>query len=167
MGTGLQVLTVVALLGSALNAGIFYTFSSFVMPGFARLTPERGIAAMQAVNITAVRAPFMSVLFGTALLCVVLAIWSLTSIGSPYWLFLLLGAVLYLVGTIGMTIFLHVPLNDALAVIDPAAPDSAAQWADYQSRWNAWNHVRWLTPLAASALFTAAAFAGRVAPTTT
>lgn len=156
MGTGLQVLTVVALIGSALNAGIFYTFSSFVMPGFARLSPDRGIAAMQAVNITAVRAPFMTVLFGTALLCVVLAVWALTATDSRYWLFLLVGAVLYLVGTIGLTMFLHVPLNEALAVIDPAAPDSAARWADYQSRWNAWNHLRWLTPLAASVLFTTA-----------
>lgn len=156
MGTGVQLLTVVGLLGSAVASGIFYAFSSFVMPGFARLSTEDGVAAMQAVNITAVRPAFMSVLFGTALICVALIGFALASIGSRQWLFLLVGAVLYLVGAIVLTIVVHVPLNDALAMLDPAAASSASEWVGYQSTWNAWNHVRWISPLAASTAFTVA-----------
>lgn len=156
MGTAVQLLTVVGVLGTALNAGIFYAFSSFVMPGFGRLSAERGVAAMQSVNITAVRAPFMAVLLGTALVGVVLIVCALSSIGSRHCLFLLVGAVLYLVSPIVLTIVLHVPLNDALAMLDPTAEGAAEQWADYQSSWNAWNHLRWISPLVASALFTTA-----------
>ena len=46
------------------------------------------------------------------------------------------------------------PLNDSLAVLDPASADSAGQWAGYLSRWGAGNQLRWITPLAASACYT-------------
>jgi uncharacterized membrane protein len=46
-----------------------------------------------------------------------------------------------------------VPLNDALAKIDPAAPESTRVWADYVARWTVWNHVRTVAALAALASF--------------
>jgi len=47
-----------------------------------------------------------------------------------------------------------VPLNNALAGLDPAAPATDAAWRDYLSRWTAGNHVRALACLAAAALYT-------------
>lgn len=154
MGTAVQVLTVLGLLGSALVAGIFYAFSSFVLPALGRLPADRGIAAMQSINITAVRPAFMSVLFGTALLCAVLLVCAVRTWSSGYAVPLLVGSLLYLAGVIVLTITFHVPLNDSLAVLDPASGDSAGQWADYLSRWGAGNQLRWITPLVASACYT-------------
>jgi hypothetical protein len=44
------VLTFVSALGCGLVAGIFFTFSNFVMKSLARLSPAQGIAAMQTIN---------------------------------------------------------------------------------------------------------------------
>ena len=61
---------------------------------------------------------------------------------------------LYLIGAIGVTIAAHVPRNDALAELDPAAPSSAARWAAYVSEWTAFNHVRTVAALLAAGLLT-------------
>jgi uncharacterized membrane protein len=156
MGTLLQTLTTIALLATALVAGIFYAFSSFVMPALARLPADRGIAAMQSINITAVRPAFMSVLFGTALLCLVLAVAGARSLGGPHGWLLLAGGVVYLASAIVLTIVFHVPLNDGLAGLDPAAASSAPVWTEYLSRWGAGNQLRWIGPLASAVLFTVA-----------
>jgi uncharacterized membrane protein len=153
MGTVTQLLTTVGLLASALVAGIFYAFSSFVMPALARMPADRGIAAMQSVNITAVRPAFMSVLFGTALVCLALLVAGVRAWGAPHAVPLLAGALLYLTGAIVLTIVFHVPLNNELAALDPVAAESARVWSDYLSRWGAGNQVRWALPLASSALF--------------
>jgi uncharacterized membrane protein len=50
----------------------------------------------------------------------------------------------------------NVPLNNALAVVDPASADAASLWSRYVSSWTAWNHVRTVAALAAAASFTLA-----------
>jgi uncharacterized membrane protein len=69
---------------------------------------------------------------------------------------LLIGGLLYLVGTIGLTGGYHVPLNNALARLDPDSANAAAQWHDYVRDWTRWNHVRTLSSLGAAAAFTLA-----------
>jgi uncharacterized membrane protein len=44
-------LTFVSKLGSGLVAGIFFSFSNFFMKALARLPPDKGIAAMQNINV--------------------------------------------------------------------------------------------------------------------
>jgi uncharacterized membrane protein len=46
-------------LGCGLIAGVFFTFSTFVMNALARLQPTQGIAAMQAINTTEINSLFM------------------------------------------------------------------------------------------------------------
>src|SRR2546422_10143662 len=87
----INVLTFVAVLGSGLAAGVFFAFSSFVMPGLRRLPAPQGIRAMQSINITAVRPPFMIDLVGTALLCAVLVVLGVINLGHPYGPWLLAG----------------------------------------------------------------------------
>lgn len=146
----LVTLTAIGALGSTLVAGVFYAFSGFVMPALARLPAAEGIAAMQSINITAVQAPLMLAMFGTALVSVVLIVFAVRGRGQRYAFPLLLGSVLYLLGSIVMTMVFHVPLNDAMAVLDPTAASSVQPWADYLSQWSAGNQVRWIVPLAAS-----------------
>ena len=51
----------------------------------------------------------------------------------------------------------NVPLNDALARVDPTDPDAAARWRDYARRWTALNHLRVALGVAGAALLAAAA----------
>lgn len=69
MGGFLFALTLLAALGCATMAGVFFAFSAFVMKALARLPAAQGVAAMQAINLAAVTPTFMMALFGTAVAC--------------------------------------------------------------------------------------------------
>lgn len=143
-------------LGCGLVAGVFFAFSNFVMSALARLQPREGVAAMQSINITVINPLFMVALFGTALACLFLAVSSLLKWQQPGSIYLLVGSLLYFVGTAVVTIVFNVPLNDALAVIKPDSAEGANLWAKYLTDWTLWNHVRTVTALVASALLTIA-----------
>ncbi len=66
---------------------------------------------------------------------------------------LLLGSLLHLVGTIGVTMVFNVPLNNALAAAKPETAEAATLWAHYLDRWTMWNTVRTVAPTAAMILF--------------
>jgi uncharacterized membrane protein len=144
-------LMLVAALGCGLVAGVFFAFSTFVMPALARLQPPQGIAAMQSINITAINPLFMTAIFGTAVACIFLLISSLSNWYQSGAIYLLVGSLLYLVGTLGVTIAFNVPMNDALAKVEPGSTDGASLWASYLVNWTFWNHVRTITALAAAA----------------
>ncbi len=147
----LFALTLVTALGCGLNAGVFFAFSSFVMKALARLPAAQGVAAMQSINELAVTPAFMTALFGTAVACVGLAVWSLVLWHEPFAGYLLIGSALYVIGTTGVTIACNVPLNDRLATLHPQGVDAADRWDEYVTKWTAWNHVRAVAALAAAA----------------
>jgi uncharacterized membrane protein len=70
--------------------------------------------------------------------------------------YILAGSLLYLVGTVGVTIGFNVPLNNALAAVKPDSAEGANLWRHYLVRWTAWNHVRTVAALAAAAALTMA-----------
>jgi uncharacterized membrane protein len=86
-------------------------------------------------------------MFGTALVALAVAAAAGPPRGSPHAWPQLGGALRYLLGMIVLTIVFHVPLNDQLAGLDPAAPASAVVWADHVARWAR------ATPRAASGLW--------------
>jgi uncharacterized membrane protein len=149
----LFVVTLLAVLGCGLIAGVFFAFSAFVMKALARLPPGEGIAAMQSINIVVLNPWFLGVFLGTAAICVVALIASLLRWHQPGAVYLLVGAALYLLGSLLVTIVFNVPKNNALVSVAPADPDAASLWADYVTNWTAWNHVRTAASLAAAASF--------------
>ena len=148
MNAPLVVLTVVTAIASATVGGVFFAFSTFVMPALRRLPAAHGIAAMQSVNVTAMRPPLMLLMFGTTLASVALVVAGVVD-RSPW---LLAGAVVYLVGAIGVTAAYNVPRNNELASLDPADEHAAARWPAWVSEWTAGNHVRTVAGVAAAAL---------------
>ncbi|MBE9079091.1 DUF1772 domain-containing protein [Romeria aff. gracilis LEGE 07310] len=146
-------LKLLSALGCGLVAGVFFAFSSFVMSALGRLQPPEGIAAMQSINITVINPGFMLTFMGTAALCVFLAIASVLKWHQPGAPYLLLGSLLYLIGTFLVTIVGNVPLNDALAVVKPNSTEGAILWSRYLTNWTAWNHVRTIAALASAAVF--------------
>ncbi|MGH9384083.1 MAG: DUF1772 domain-containing protein [Vicinamibacterales bacterium] len=150
------VVTYCVALACGLMAGVFFAFSAFIMKALARVAPAHGIVAMQSINVFAVTPLFMTVLFGTAVACLVLAVSSILNWQRASAVYVFAGCLLYLVGTILVTIVFNVPRNNALAAVDPNSADGARLWADYVSSWTAWNHVRTVAALGASALLTLA-----------
>ena len=146
----------VSALGCGLVAGVFFAFSSFIMPALKRLETAQGIAAMQSINELAVTPAFMAALFGTAVACLGLAVRAAISSGEWPTALMIAGGTLYIVGTIGVTIACNVPLNDGLATLQPQGAGAASRWAEYVTKWTAWNHVRTVAALAAAAMLTLA-----------
>ncbi|WP_333416973.1 anthrone oxygenase family protein [Microcoleus sp. MOSTC5] len=54
-----------------------------------------------------------------------------------------------------MTIAFNVPLNEALAKVEPSSTDGAKLWASYLANCTIWNHIRVAAALAAASLIIA------------
>lgn len=63
--------------------------------------------------------------------------------------------VLYVLGMFIVTMIFNVPLNNALAAVDPASSEAVSVWARYLTVWTTWNHVRTVSSIVACALFIA------------
>lgn len=143
-----------ALLGSALVGGIFFAFSSFVMKALARLPSAEGIAAMQSINVVVLNPSFLGAFIGTAVLSLGAIGLAVAGWGRPSAPFFLGGAFFYLVGTVLVTGFGNVPLNDQLAAVSVTDPSARDVWERYLVRWIMWNHVRTTAAIVAALLYT-------------
>jgi uncharacterized membrane protein len=154
MDRALFVLVCAGAIGSAIVGGMFYAFSSFVMPALARIPPEQGVAAMRSINLVVITPSFMLAFAGTAVLCVVVAA------GAYAWWHHLGGqlvvaaAMLYVAGCFVLTMALNQPMNLRLGAMPTA--QALEYWPEYVRAWTRWNHVRTAASLAGAALFIAA-----------
>jgi len=150
----------IAALGCGLAAGVFFAFSSFVMQGLKDLPAADGIKAMNAINNAAKKPSLMILLFGTALLCLVMmaAVFWLEGLPARADMDLVIGpiggSVVYLVGAILVTLVRNIPLNNALAAATHA--DGPMIWKTYLHDWVKWNHVRTVACTLACTLLIAA-----------
>jgi uncharacterized membrane protein len=173
---------VVAAVGCALVGGVLFAFSTFVMAGLRSVAPEVGAATMASINRHATRAPFGSLLLVVTGVVTVLGVVAATRPGEAGMVLVVGGAVVYLVGGIGVTAAVNVPLNDRLEAADAAVSTAAGTgpdvspsgggsgasrvrtvsptaqrdqvWALFLRRWVAWNHVRTLACAVAALLLT-------------
>ncbi len=140
MSTLIMVIIVAAISGAGLITGLLFAFSNFVMRALADLPPDKGMFAMQRINKTIVNPIFLLLFLGTPLLCLLIAVQSVTRLGEPGSLSLLIGALAYLTGPFGITMRFNVPLNNLLAGADASKSDEI--WPMYQKKWQRWNHIR-------------------------
>jgi uncharacterized membrane protein len=150
-GPIVTTLVFIAAVASALVAGIFYTFSSFVMGALGHIPPEQGINAMRSINVVVLNPTFLGLFLGNTLLCAGLAFWALFFLGGPEAWLVLGASVLYVVGCFGVTLMFNVPLNDRLARAAPI--DVGEVWQIYLRDWTMWNTVRTVAPIVATVLF--------------
>ncbi len=73
----LFLFTLAPIFGCGLIPGGFFASSAFVMKTLARLPAEKGIAAMQSINIAVLNPQFLGVFLGTAAACVLGIVFSL------------------------------------------------------------------------------------------
>ena len=151
--TGLnRGLTVAAAVGTGIAGGVFFAFSTFVMPALHKLRAPEAIRAMQAINKAAPNPLFMLVLFGSAIVGIVLAVWAWRAPHTAATPLIVAAAACYLVQIV-LTAAYHVPHNNALALLDSNAPSSVSAWSHYYTGWTLLNHVRTLASCAACLLY--------------
>jgi uncharacterized membrane protein len=140
-------------IGCGLLAGLYFAFSTFIMTAFGRIGQVSGIMAMNAINAVIVQSLFMPFFLGTTLASVLLAIAAVFRWGEPGAAAMLAGGALYVIGMFVCTAVIHVPMNNALAAVDPTSVEAASLWARYLTDWTLWNHVRTISSTLACALF--------------
>ncbi len=143
-----------AALGTGTMAGVYFTFSSFVMQSLDRLPNGQGISAMQSINLKILSSPFMPLFFGTSLLSLALGVWAVSRWGQPGAASVLVGAVVYLLGMFVCTAAGNVPLNEMLDGVAPEQVDAAQHWGRYLTQWTRLNHLRTVASAVAAGLFT-------------
>jgi uncharacterized membrane protein len=129
---------VTAAVCAGVAGGVYFSFSALVLPALHGRPAGDAVAVMRAVNVAAVRPPFM--LFGGAVSAAAVAVTevvgSVGSVGSvgdvhPA---RVVGAALAL-AAFGITVVRNVPLNNALAGRSP-------DWQRFEPRWRRANHAR-------------------------
>ncbi|WP_415976853.1 DUF1772 domain-containing protein [Rhodococcus sp. 077-4] len=142
------IATVVAAVGCGLVAGVLLAFSLSVLPGLASLPVSDAIAAMQRFNAAILNPLFLVLFVGTAVLSTLAAVLSAsTSRGAPA--LVVAGAVLYVLGCFAITGVLNVPLNDALAAVDPGSTAAVEAWQNFTEKWTRCNNIRVVAATAA------------------
>lgn len=154
----MSILGTVAATAAAVCAGatggVYFAFSTMVMPALhARPAPE-AIHAMQRINVMAVRLPFMIVFFGGALASAATAVTAATG-GAPAEQapLRLAGAVLSL-ASVAVTIAANVPRNNALARLTAETGGTEA-WRTFEQTWNRANYTRCALSITGAAALTA------------
>jgi len=148
-----RYVTIAVTTCAGLSAGVFFAFSTFVMQGLSRIPAEQGIAAMNSINVTIVRSPFMGLFVPTAILCLVIAVLAVIDWRGGASTLMLAGAAIYVFASFLSTIIFNVPMNDALANVSGNGSEAVTLWNRYLSDWTWWNHVRTLASLASAIAF--------------
>lgn len=136
-------------LSSGVLGGVFFGFSTLVMPALHRLPTPQAVTTMQQINAAAPGSLLMVPLMTSAAGSLAVAAWALTGPGVHGRAWLLVGAGAGL-ACFAVTAAYHVPRNDALATWNPTATHTGDLWATYLRGWTAMNHVRGALGVAAA-----------------
>ena len=98
-----EITLVAATLATGLVAGVFLTFSDFVMRGLGRAQPAVGIEAMQWINREVYRSLFMVLLIGMSVALLGLAVLGAVLIGGTVAYWLAAAGAFYVLGVMAVT----------------------------------------------------------------
>lgn len=140
-----EILTYLCLflgLATALLAGVFQSFSDFVMQGLMRAEPRGGIESMQQLNRTVFRSVFIvtfMALVPASLAFAAYAWFTLDGLPSQ----LIIGAAfVYIPSVFAVTAAGNVPMNEKLDAMDHTSAEAANYWKIYGRVWTRWNTIR-------------------------
>jgi len=157
MSLWFTLLCAASVLAYAAIGGIFVAFSDFIMRSFNLVRGAGGIESMQILNVEIMRSIFMVMFIGLVPISLVIAVYAGVSAEGTAARLLMLAGGLYLVGVFLLTGLGNVPLNNRLAVMDPAAAQTLAFWKEtYMTRWVNLNSVRAAVCMVSSGLTLAA-----------
>jgi Predicted integral membrane protein len=150
MTTWATVTLLLATLTVGMMAGIFAAFALSVMRGLARTSDATFVEVMRRINVEIINPWFVFCFLGGAIFTLLALFFTVRGYpadaperGSLGWT--IAGLVLYGL-SLGVTFFVNVPLNAALAAADPADPTAARK--PFEKRWVQFNVVRTLTAVA-------------------
>ena len=117
------------------------------MPGFSKLNDKDFIRAFQVTdNIIQNNQPlFMLIWIGSILSVISTIVFSIFNINADYSIFIIVTGFFYLIGVQGLTISMHIPLNNNIQKIDVDKEDELKLnevRKEFEIKWNYYNRIR-------------------------
>ena len=143
----LDILLIVSITLCSLVSGFIFTYAIIVMPGLSNLNDKEFIRAFQVTDavIQNNQPIFMLTWIGSIVSLLSTILTSIVSFGlSDSWLVVLF-SVVYLLGVQGITIAIHIPLNNQIQKVlieelnDEAIKDERVK---FERKWNFFNNIR-------------------------
>ena len=133
----------IAVLLNALSTGFFFAWSVSVILGTKKVGDFTYLETMQNINREILNPLFFIVFFGS-LIALVLNVY-LQFNNKPVFWFVLASAIIYLIGTFGITAFGNVPLNnelEALNINQLSVTELKNFRTYYEGSWNQYHNIR-------------------------
>ena len=153
----LDISLILSILSCGLVGGFIFTYAIVVMPGLSNLNDKDFLRAFQVTDavIQNKQPLFMFTWIGSIVAMLTTILVSLVSVGLPEtWLILLIG-VAYLLGVQGITVAIHIPLNNHIQKIEIDALNDdilADERLKFETRWNFFNYIRTSIAISVSVL---------------
>lgn len=126
----------------ALIAGVFLSFSDFIMRGLAQARGTVGPAAMVGINRAIYRSIFMVLFVGLLAVSAALALFAFWQLDGIALLLVIAGSLSYGLGVFAVTGLGNVPMNNRLDALSGNMEQTALYWSDYERRWTRLNNIR-------------------------
>ena len=153
----LDISLIFSILFCSLVGGFIFTYAIVVMPGLSKLNDKDFLRAFQVTDavIQNKQPLFMFIWIGSIFAILITILVSLVSVGLPEtWLILLIGFT-YLLGVQGITVAIHIPLNNHIQKVkieelnDETIADERLK---FETRWNFFNYIRTSIAISVSVL---------------
>ena len=136
-----------SILSCSLVTGFIFTYAIIVMPGLSKLSDKEFLKAFQVTDavIQNKQPIFMLTWVGSIVSVLSLILISITYVGlSETWLIVLV-ALIYLLGVQGITILIHLPLNNQIQKLNlEKLKDENLREVrlNFENKWNFFNNIR-------------------------
>ena len=142
-----DLLLILSILSCSLVTGFIFTYAVVVMPGLSQLNDKEFLKAFQVTDaVIQNKQPIFMVTWVSSIVSVLsLILTSIIYIGlSETWLIVLV-TMIYLLGVQGVTIFIHLPLNNRIQKLNLEKlkdENLRKERLNFENKWNFFNNVR-------------------------
>jgi len=136
-----------SILSCSLVTGFIFTYAIIVMPGLSKLSDKEFLKAFQVTDavIQNKQSIFMVIWVGSTVSVLSLILISIAYVGlSETWLIVLV-ALIYLLGVQGITILIHLPLNNQIQKLNLEKlkdENLKNERLNFETKWNFFNNIR-------------------------
>jgi len=136
-----------SILSCSLVTGFIFTYAIIVMPGLSKLSDKEFLKAFQVTDavIQNKQPIFMLIWVGSIVSVLSLILISIAYVGlSETWLIVLV-AMIYLLGVQGITILIHLPLNNQIQKLNLEKlkdENLRNERLNFENKWNFFNNIR-------------------------
>ena len=136
-----------SILSCSLVTGFIFTYAIIVMPGLSKLSDKEFLKAFQVTDavIQNKQPIFMVIWVGSIVSVLSLILISIAYVGlSETWLIVLV-ALIYLLGVQGITILIHLPLNNQIQKLNLEKlkdENLKNERLNFEATWNFFNNIR-------------------------